>query len=376
METPIKYKKANLLISAKYSSTLIENKILAVALSDRQRMQEDAGGTIRVSIPASEIRKALGGNEGSFYKNLKGAAKRMNKRQIGIVDDETQQFAYFQLIQSCIYADGSLNITFNSDLAKYINIKDYSLITYTTLQLPSLLSFKKDAAFRLYEVIKSRCYTPSNESTKRTEWSFTYSLSELQFMIGCADASDEKAEEILNLSASPDFDKALELAELKNKSMIEWSSFRRNILVKAIEEINEKTEIELSFEPVKAGKGGRVISVNFFVKLKSNTPSVRQEMSKDDIIDDFYDKCSGLPYDLKMKDIRTIVAKANYDITLLDNAYQFVKTYKGHIDEPVGLFLYAIDNKIVPNVKDDYIKRNDYNFSELEEDLLKANTLK
>lgn len=248
------YKKSNILIGAKYASTLKEEQILAVALSNKDLMDVDAGGTIRVSIPATLLRKELGGNTGSFYRDLKNVAKKMNKRQIGIVDAKTDRFAYFQLMQSCIYSEGSLNITFNSDLTDYILDRRNS----TEFLLETSLSFQSVYTFKLYEIL----YKDMPEGT--SSWKATHELCELQLALGIVDASDERVEDVLNFSKQPDYEKAVLVSKTKKESLLEWSNFKRHVLDNAIREIEDKSNLKITTDITK--ENNKVKQIHFYIE--------------------------------------------------------------------------------------------------------------
>ena len=54
-----KYKKSNFIISSKYRSSLVENKIMAISLAYIDKAVEK-DGKIMNSIPAATIKKLLG----------------------------------------------------------------------------------------------------------------------------------------------------------------------------------------------------------------------------------------------------------------------------------------------------------------------------
>ena len=333
------YQKSNFLIGAKYASSLMENKILAIALSDQSRMSSDAGGTIRVNITAAELRNVLGGNEGSFYQNLKSAAKAMNNRQIGMVDNETRKFAYYQIIQTCIYSDGELRITFNSDLSKYL--KDIQK-NFTILKLDTMISFKSDYSFRLYELLRSRCYNDKGSDPNNKKWIFNYNLAELQFMLGIADASDKEAEDVLNLSNNPDYEKAVQMAKSKREGLIEWSPFRRSVLLKAVKEINEKTELIVEFVPQKTGVGGRVVGVEFIVVERTEDvvlDGVYSEKDKEALVEWLIDN---IDVKIKVNDARNVCQASDYNKAKLQKAVEILNAQTTTVGNVPGFLISAM----------------------------------
>ena len=80
-----KYSKSNYLISAKYASSLLENKITAISLAKIQKKEyvEDKNGRIVCNMTANELRKLLNANAGSFYSQLEPVAINMTSRTLG-----------------------------------------------------------------------------------------------------------------------------------------------------------------------------------------------------------------------------------------------------------------------------------------------------
>jgi plasmid replication initiation protein len=366
----INYAKSNILIGAKFSSSLMENKLMALALSEPGRMVADAGGTIRVTIPANEIRMAFGGNEGSFYHHLKKTAQEMNNRQIGIVSEDSGQFAFYQIIQTAVYDNQELKITFNSDLSKYI--KDLTE-SFTLLNLPVMLSFRSTASFRLYELLRARTYNRSKSDPNST-WTLEFDLYELYLQLGVVDSEDDKAKKILGGEKKPDYKKAVEAADNKKVSLLDWSSFRRNILLKAIDEINEKTELNVEFTPIRGGYGGKVRGVIFNVSKETNShvkdvAPVKKKLSDDDKMD-FIDALRGVFGEFASKDLRTIAESSDYDIDRCKKAFEVYRAAdRAKIDNPVGFIVKAIRENWSSHSKANaftQFEQNSYNYEEIE----------
>ena len=64
------YVKSNFLIGAKYKSSLLENKVMAISLNKIKDAEEDKEGTLIVRLKASELKKLLDSKSGSFYSQL------------------------------------------------------------------------------------------------------------------------------------------------------------------------------------------------------------------------------------------------------------------------------------------------------------------
>jgi hypothetical protein len=147
---------------------------------------------------------------------------------------------------------------------------------------------------------------------------FYIGLSELKLELGVVDASEKKVQEILNGKAQPDYDKAVEVAT--EKSYDTWRDFKKNVMDVATKEISEKTEMDISYETVRAGKGGKTVGVTFTIGYKNveDRMEVLDEVVEKKITDDekydLIDQVKALiKENLSTKDIISILKAANYD---------------------------------------------------------------
>ena len=113
-----KYSKSNYLISAKYASSLLENKITAISLAKIQKKEyvEDKNGRIVCNMTANELRKLLNANAGSFYSQLEPVAINMTSRTLGFSDPNKNGgvFDYISVVDRARYENGTFSIFYNS----------------------------------------------------------------------------------------------------------------------------------------------------------------------------------------------------------------------------------------------------------------------
>lgn len=273
-----KYPESNALIGAKYGATLLENKILAIAFSELDRAQFAPDGTIMVSFKAAELRKLLGDENNNIYSSLKKVSEKMIGRVFGITNDENHEFHYAALVTNADYVNGVFTITFNSKLRHYlVNLKD----RYTLLSLSEMLSFKSVYAFRIYEILRSHAFEKNHYAQRRTDGGYEISagLAELKFQLGIINAQEPEVQRILKKTVPPDYDAALAAAKVQKYKT--YTQFRKGILDPAIAEINEKTGMNLSYNTLKSGLGGKVVSVEFVI----SGPDMKTLQTADAVLD-------------------------------------------------------------------------------------------
>ena len=267
------FPKSNSLINSKYKASLMEQKLFNIVLSRLQHRQfEDEGeiGGLVCTLKASELKNMLGVTGGSFYTQLKTAAASMTSTTIGYVNDEIEAFKYMSVITSAEYKKGLFTVKFNYELKKYL----INEAPFTVLDLPIILSYRSVYSLRLHEILLSKCYKKKRPGvshyTKRdsTEGKFKIDIgiSELKLSLGVVNADSKAVKAILVDSAYPDYDKAVERAS--EKSFKDWYEFRRGVIDVAVKEINEVDNgTYVTYEANKAGQGGKVYSITFFVEL-------------------------------------------------------------------------------------------------------------
>ena len=305
------YSKPNFLISAKYKSSLMANKVLAISLSRLQEAADSRDGVLVSDIKASEIKKLVGGNKGSFYKLLEKTAREMTGRTIGISDPESHMFAYTAVITQAVYAKGVFRIEYNRHLTKYLKeIKR----NFTRLKLSVMLTFQNVYAFRLYEILKSEAYPRI----------FQQRGSNI----------DKK---------NPDYEKAYQ--KTPEKVMDTWSDLKRYALDPAVKEINQISDIFVEYITSRSGYGGKIDHVEFKIVLISeeeeNLEQVDNEieiLSEDDAIDQTYELFEGA---LKMKDVRRIVKEAECNFEKIKSAYEVFHSQQ-NINNITGFMIKAI----------------------------------
>ena len=369
------YVKSNLLIGAKYKSSLLENKVMAISLNKIKDAEEDKEGTLIVRLKASELKKLLDSKSGSFYSQLDKIGSSMTGRVIGMSDPENERFHYMSVINNAHYENGVLTLEYNKNLNGYLkNIKQ----NFTKLNLETMLDFKSVYSFRLYELLKSRAYYPRGEKRKDNAFVVTYDLPELKLDLGVINAELANVQKILNNSKKPDYEAALEASP--EKVFTTWFEFRRNCIDVAVKEINEKrdrTEMEVDYKPRKSGQGGKVYGVDFYIKLykraAESAESTVKELSEDEKLN-FYDEIRDvIDCGIKSKDAKAIAEAAEFNMDTIKSKYELAK--EQDVDNIVGFMISAIKNDYTrvsvsgnKNKKNSFtdFKQRTYDFEELE----------
>ncbi len=381
------YLKNNLLIGAAYKSSLLENKIMAVALANVKDAMVEEDGTVVSIIRANDLVRLLNANRGSFYKQLEMTANSMRSHSIGMRDPEKGYFDYVTLITRTTYEDGDFRIEWNRHLKPYL--KDISS-NFTVLNIQTMLSFKSVYSFRLFELLKSQCYTSKYRHNTGGEYIIEYSLAELKLNLGVVNAEEIGVQKELKKKKTPDYDKAVNVA--KDRLYETWKDFKKYVVSVACDEITEKTDMDISYEPIKEGRGAKVTSIIFRVRYKNtdNTENIsktqrsakkqtKEGSAETDKFAVIAKVTRLIQEELPAADIVSICNAGNYDYEKISSVYALAKKAK-NVKSLTGFMISGIRNNysepIVCNKKatdcKDYKKfeQRTYNFTELEKELL------
>lgn len=376
------YSKGNLLITAKYRSSLLENKLLAIALANIQNSYEDDNGNLISELKASEIKKLMGDSSNSIYRHLEPIAQQMTGRTIGMKDPEREIFDYKSVVTHAHYENGTFTIEFNHLLKdQIIDIQN----KYTVLNLPTMLLFKSVYSFRLYELLKSMSYIPKGQKRNEEDknWELKFQLSELKLELGVVNANSDRVQKILSNKKHPNFDEAVKAAP--EQVFEQYRDFKRRVLDVAVAEINEKTEINVEYETLKSGRGGKVNAIIFYVsydnvaqkeEIVKTEEVVEKPMDIDELLDEIYDILEG---NFKLKDVRKIAKEADYNLASIKKAYKVYKKNEDNVENSVGFMIAAIKDgyestakKKKTKAKNTFVEfdQNDYDFDDLEGQLI------
>jgi plasmid replication initiation protein len=348
--TEIEYRKSNVLIASKYKGTLLENKILSYALSQVKNLEGRSDSDLVYTFSAAELRHVTGSTSGSFYAKLSPVAKAMAGRMIGYENPEKNEFEYIPLIQRAEYKEGEFTIKFNTELRRYI-----SDITsnFTRLNLQTMMNFKSDYTFRLYELLKSNCYHRKGSSGPADYFEIQYGLSELKFIIGVVDVNSNPAKSYLAQKKNPtnrDYDMAVEKVHEYEKTYEDWTGFRRRVIDPAVKEINEKTEIFVTYDTKRSGRGGKVDTVIFTMQMRETPKTTAGELTqenKDSVIDNILEWMARDGIGIRLKDALAIAEAGEYQLYEIQRAFMICQAAKD-VDDPVAYIIAGLKRKFTP----------------------------
>ena len=386
------YRKNNQLIESSYDGDININRMLAMALYciDRGTAKYDEKKeTLECRWKANELAEIMGieSTGGRFYTTLKESAKKMKGMSIFASNDKEQKFEYINFVGKCSYEDGEMVLNFTEFATPFIlDVKK----NYTKFDLRIMLRFKSQYSFRLYELIRDKSYYNTTEDREKNPrvFEFVKTVNELKFQLNVypSDILDDfkKGNDI-------DYDAAAEKveAELGEYGYKTWGNFKSKILDRAIKEINKISDINISVENIRTGRGGKITSVRFICEYKEDAkrremlehereqitvtedgtevihPAEKKENSGDSVARSesisFTPEEAGIYVNLTKrfksitrremlpKDARTVGDAAKWDAAKIDKALDALENAH-NVENAIGFLIRAIENDYEPAV--------------------------
>ncbi|WP_242838830.1 replication initiation protein [Butyrivibrio sp. FCS006] len=373
------YKKSNELINAMGKGTALSQKLFAIGM---QHIHVDETNNVVATIYGTDLRKMFKSSSGSLYEHIEALCDRQIKGatifdwNLLMKDKENGKIEAHQVVTDASFKNGTLTLRYNNSLTdKIVNLQK----DYTVLSLAETLSLKSVYSLRLYEMLKSAYDYQSAVTKKQGDMVFEYLLPELKLELGIINSGGSKEIKAELEKESPDYDRIDELAEKTGQNKYkEFKIFNRNVLLKAKEELNNKTSLVVDYEPIKSGR--KAVGIRFFVTKKDlEAPKTVQivQANRDEILDELIDLMHD---DFKLREIREIAEAADYDISKIKKAYEYMQNYGTDIDVPIAFIkdcikkgYYNTESKSKAaknNSFNNFSQRTDYDFEELERKLL------
>lgn len=237
--------KNNMLVKARYSLSLIENRVF---LSMLYKLQKKSDGVLTCSISHSEFKDIIKFKQKNTVKGILEVLEDLRKKPIYFKEEKKNKkgnlWGAYGFINGYEY-DDELGI-FNIEASEKIHnlLKEYLKMGYTPVNVQIWLSLNNSYAQRFYDLLRL--------------WS------------GTKDTINYKLDEIK------------ELLMLEDKYS-KYNDFKRRVILPAIKELNETGYFEIDIKENKVGR--KVDSIDFYIKDLDK----RKYFTKDEIIKEIPD---------------------------------------------------------------------------------------
>jgi plasmid replication initiation protein len=218
MKKDIQVGKSNYLVEASYQLSLQEQRLILACLGKIDSRQEVPK---TLSITASEYSELMGIDIKNSHRELYKASDKLYERSIKVKDPEKiEEFRWIQKKITYTKGEGKITLTWSDDVLKYIcQLKN----RFTTYKLRHIANLHCVYSIRLYEIL-------------------------MQFI--------STNERIINLE---EFRLLLQLGD-KYKN---FKELNKKIIKPAVEELNEKSDLNVVFGTIKKGRKVSVLIFGF-----------------------------------------------------------------------------------------------------------------
>lgn len=236
--------KDNALIEASYNLSLIEQRLILLAIVEAREITELNNNT-PIEITASLYQEQFNLNESNSYKQLSDASKQLFNRQFSYLDryksNDVITVARWINRASYMNSQGTVILYLSDETISLISRLEEQFTKYFLIQVSEL---KSQYSIRLYEIIIKNINLKSK----------SYSIEDIRNLLG--------------------------IDESLYKSI---SYLKRDVIDKAIKEINLKTDITINYKQIKAGKAVTHLSFSFKRKAKEVKKAVKEDQNTIDM---------------------------------------------------------------------------------------------
>lgn len=269
--TRLKVRKSNELIVAKYKASLLENQVMAIALS-RIEVNADNDGdySLEARLYPGDLRRLIS-DPTHIYRDLKKLAKKIIGRTM-FLEDGKGNFKAFAVVPNADYQDGVFTIKFNSEIKRHVfNLGKGK--NYASYELAIMTNFKKSTSFRLYEVLKKDAYRIADNDDACIQ--VEYNICELRFMVGLANSDVPFVKDAISQSREKvDWDGLYDQLDKADKSYEDWQDLQRYVLKPAQMEMEEKSDIRFEYEGIREGRRTKRILFTIYRNTPQNTTAI------------------------------------------------------------------------------------------------------
>lgn len=231
--------KTHRLIESAYSLSLLEQQMILFAIAHGREQDELMNGKI-FTIRVSEFVRQFKIKDKNIYASLKEASDMFFNRRVRVVEynqlSKTTEVIEYRWLQMHSYNDGegTISIQFTDEVLKHITRIDGKLQKYTEYGFLNVTGLKTLYAIRLYELLRKNSFT--GKYLVDVDWIREH------FDIG------DKYERVRDIT--------------------------KYVIERSLEEINEKSDINASFECIRAGRvvTQYLFTIRFVDRLEKKLP--------------------------------------------------------------------------------------------------------
>ncbi len=352
------YVKSNEMISAKYKSTLLENQVMAIALTRIEENINDPTQPLEARLYPGELKKLVS-DDAHIYRDLKALSKSITGHTM-FLEDGKGNFKAFSVVPNADYIDGVFIIKFNQELKNHVLGLDKN---FTTLELSMMTNFTRNSSFRIYELLKKDLYR-SRASVNAGRVDVEYDLFEFRFLIGIANSDNVHVQNRIKSMNLVNWEELYHILEKNgSKSDIKFKTtdkLQKDCLKPAQEELMRKSDIRFEYELIRVGRPYKKIIFHIYPNKPQDEAKIEERQKYVESISrknrqmeipmdltpetrDLYDSYVG-HNNLDKEDIDLLLRHAAMNVQDVISAIRYADA-QGEISNYMGYLVRCIQNR-------------------------------
>lgn len=237
MDEKLKLKQSNSLILATHKMNINQMRLFFYACSQYQ-------GNLDIEVSIDEVNRILAYQGGKQREVIRETIPTLMRNALIHIGNDNEERWSVAITDSYIKKDNkTVSFTFNKSIQKELE----ELRGYTWMYLSQLTGMSSTYSVRMYEFFAMRL---GSHKTKET---FDFDINKLRLYLDCTDKYKQ------------------------------FEAFNRRVLKQAEKEINEKTNIKISYKKIK--KGRSITSILFTFQWKHKNDAITVETTEKDTLE-------------------------------------------------------------------------------------------
>ena len=247
-----------------------EDRILYVAACSllEGKYTTDRHSRMIVKLRAEDVNGCFGEKDRPSYSDMRLMADSMTSMKILTEDEERHSFTYTVVINEAVYADGELTVAFSSSIKDVLAELKKEIAMFPAL---AVKRFRHPQTFPLYRHLKEAWSTAVKHGDgNMDEAVHETTVPRLKVAAGLVDTDSMRAKKHFQKHGRPcsdkDYEKAVEkLGTTQSFGRGEFEEY----ICQAVSEINEVSDLAVSYQAKKESEDGDVPEVKFIIRRKT-----------------------------------------------------------------------------------------------------------
>ena len=345
------YQKNNEIISSFMSISMKGYRMMSYINYKIQELEKQGELPKTIYLNVNEMAELLDiPNNGEKYKLADLATKELGKAVMYCYDRDSGDIKKLVLFPAIIFHNNDNSIEIDTQIFTMAMMRR-SKNKYTICTLEDAKNFRSVYSARISDYLRMESF--EKNMIAENNYEFEVDLTELELMAGTIVLDYE-----MNFAKIAEIMQNISNVAIENKYPT-WSRFKEKILDKAIRDINKKTNMKVSYDTKRTGRGGRTDKVIFHVEkqplkkqnflqkdkcqmdginngdaLETNngdaleTEECGSEPSKAELFEMCVKVNDMIPFPIDLDTCMILLKDASYDIDVVQNAVDLLERNK------------------------------------------------